>query len=141
MDFLDFGWVIIVLSGVIWNIISRLKREAGSSAAPKRKPWQDTLEELIQAATDPQQAAVAVPAETQPSQHAAAPAPAPAPTPRMSSGSRGPAAPHKRAQEPALPSADAKALTNRQNLRNALILREVLSEPRAKQPWRPGGRK
>ncbi|ARU62026.1 hypothetical protein CBW65_14180 [Tumebacillus avium] len=139
MEFFQFGWVVIVLGGVLWNILKRIKHEAdrSESAKPKPKPWQDRLEELLNAVTDPQQTAVAVPAESPPSEHVSAPAPAP----RMSSGARGPAAPSKRAGQPPAPSADTAGLTSRQNLRNALILREVLSEPRAKQPWRPGGRK
>lgn len=129
MDFLDFGWVIIVLSGVIWNIMRRMKQEGSQNDAP-RKPWQDKLEELIRDMTEPQTPL-----------SAPEPAQAAAPAPRMSSGARGPAAPSTRAEQPPAPSAGTASLTSRQNLRNALILREVLSEPRAKQPWRPGRRK
>ncbi|TCP53318.1 hypothetical protein EV586_10651 [Tumebacillus sp. BK434] len=155
MDFLEYGWVIIVASGVIWNILKRIKEEAGKSEASKQqqkqRPWQEKLEELIQAATGDQQQAAPVPAAAAPSEPVPAPAaalapepaPEPEPVPPMSSGTPGPAAPSQRAKHlPAPASEPASAqLTSRKNLRNALILREVLSEPRAKQPWRPGGRK
>ncbi len=156
MDF-EYTWIIPILVAIVWNIFKK-KSEAEKKGNRQQNVelWKvigKTVEEYLEIGSDDEQKKeqAAKPKEaSQPDHRAEAnrpPEPSPeslpemlpeqleVAVPSMSVGSRGAAAPVHAAQRPT--RAAHPELLTKQNLKRAVFLREVLGEPRSKQPWRP----